>query len=107
MPTITAMMITAATVPTAMDLPMTNCWNRLVISCGILEIMLMIRTMEMPLPTPLSVICSPIHIRNALPAVRAAITRITLMALNVSRSPCLPKPIAMALLSISASPIVT
>ena len=34
---------------------------------------LIVRTIDIPLPTPLSVILSPIHIRKALPAVRAVI----------------------------------
>ena len=69
--------------------------------------MLIINTIEMPLPTPFSVILSPIHIRNALPAVNAAITVITFNALYSSNKPLLPKPIAIAVLSISARATVT
>ena len=63
----------------------------------------MVSTMEIPLPTPLSVIRSPIHIRNALPAVNAAITVITFNALNCSSNPCRPNPIAIAPDSINVS----
>ena len=36
--------------------------------------MLIVNTMEIPFPTPFSVILSPIHIRTAEPAVRVKIT---------------------------------
>ena len=39
--------------------------------------MLIVRTIEIPFPIPLSVILSPIHIRTAEPAVREATTKIT------------------------------
>ena len=63
--------------------------------------------MEIPFPIPFSVILSPIHIRNALPAVRVATAQITFSALYWSRYPCLPKAIAMAEDWIRASPTVT
>ena len=100
------MMITAATTAVATFLPMTNCWNSVVISCGMREMMLMVRTMEIPLPTPLSVIRSPSHIRNAEPAVSVAMTVMTLIALKVWSRPFRPKPIAMAADSIRESAIV-
>ena len=40
-------------------------------SLGIPEMILIVSTIEIPLPTPFSVICSPIHIRTAEPAVIA------------------------------------
>ena len=105
--TITAIMITAATTAGAISLLVTNCLNSPVSSCGILETMLIVRTMEIPLPIPFSVIFSPIHIKNALPAVNATITVITFNALYSCKSPCRPKPIAIALDSISANATVT
>ena len=70
--------------------------------------------MEIPLPMPLSVICSPIHMRSAEPAVIPT-TAITisanfLAALAVvypTRRPWLPKPTAIATDSMSARPMVT
>ncbi len=76
-------------------------------SCGTRDRILIVNTMEIPLPIPFSVIRSPIHIKNALPAVKAMMTVITLNALYVCKRPCLPKPIAMALDSISARTTVT
>ena len=79
--TIIAMIMIAATTPLAMDLPITNCSKSCAISWGIRERMLIVSTMEIPFPTPLSVIRSPIHIRKALPAVSAAITVMMLITL--------------------------
>ena len=44
-------------------------------------------TMKIPFPTPFSVIRSPIHIRNALPAVSVHTTIAALTKLNSTRSP--------------------
>ena len=44
--------------------------NRVPIIPGIPEMMLANRIMEMPLPIPNSVICSPSHITKAEPAVK-------------------------------------
>ena len=54
------------------------------------------RTMEIPLPTPFSVIRSPIHIRTVEPAVNAATSIITENALKCVRYPLLPKPMDIA-----------
>ena len=54
-------------------------------------------TIEMPLPTPFSVILSPIHIRKAEPAVIAAIVTKTLFRVKWVKRPWLPKPTAMAI----------
>ena len=86
-PIIIARMIIAATTAFAIGLFRTNCSNSVEISCGIREIILMVRTMEIPFPTPFSVILSPIHIRNALPAVNAATTVMILKTLYVSSRP--------------------
>ena len=53
-----------------MFFPSTNFVLSPMISLGILEMMLIISTIEIPLPTPCSVILSPIHISTAEPAVR-------------------------------------
>ena len=47
-------------------------------SLGIPDMMLIRRTIEIPLPTPFSVILSPSHISIAEPAVSAATTTIIL-----------------------------
>ena len=105
--TITASIITALRTPIAIDLFFTNCSNSVFASEGKDEMMLMIRIMDIPFPTPCSVILSPAHIRNAEPAVIAAITVITFNALYSVSNPCEPNPIAMAPDSINASPTVT
>ena len=70
--------------------------------------MILIRsTIDIPFPTPFSVIRSPIHIRNALPAVSVHTTIAQFTKLYVSRSPWRPSPTASAVDSISASPTVT
>ena len=77
-----AIMIAAARIAVAGALPNTNCSNRVFKSSGSLEIMLITRTIEIPFPIPFSVILSPTHIRNALPAVSVAMEQMTLIALN-------------------------
>ena len=72
--TTTARTMMAATVATATDLPAIKRSYSISTSCGRLETILIRSTMEIPLPTPFSVIRSPIHIRRAEPAVIAAIT---------------------------------
>ena len=62
----------------------------------------MVSTMEIPFPTPLSVILSPIHIRMVDPAVNVVTTNNTLITLNLSRYSLLPKPIAIAIASTNA-----
>ena len=47
-------------------------WIRLPTMAGMPEMMLANRIMEMPLPIPNSVICSPSHITTAEPAVKAS-----------------------------------
>ena len=83
-------------------------------SCGIEERILNKRTKEIPFPTPLSVILSPIHIRSADPAVIATtqmtiptILRRTLPSAYPIKSPEPPKPTAMAVDSKRARPMVT
>ena len=49
--------------------PLMNCVYNVTRSSGTREMILIRRTIEIPFPTPFSVIRSPIHIRNALPAV--------------------------------------
>ena len=63
-----------ATVATATDLPAIKRSYNVIISCGVPDTILIRSTMEIPFPTPLSVILSPIHIRRAEPAVIAATT---------------------------------
>ena len=75
-------------------------------SLGIEERILMRSTIEMPLPTPFSVILSPIHMRKAEPAVIVAIVTTTLFKVKWVRRPWLPKPTAMAIDSMSASATV-
>ena len=58
-----------------------------VMSLGTRDRMLIIRTIEIPFPTPFSVILSPTHIRNAEPAVRDTTTVITFMAVISGISP--------------------
>ena len=55
--------------------------------------------MEIPLPTPYSVISSPIHIRNALPAVIAATTTMQFGTLKDSSNPLPPNPIELSVRS--------
>ena len=76
-------------------------------SCGNDDKILNSRTTEIPLPTPFSVILSPIHIRNALPAVIVTTTTTTLFIPKLLIKPCLPKPIAIAIDSINAKATVT
>ena len=61
----------------------------------------------MPFPTPFSVIRSPIHIRNADPAVSVHTTTAAFTKLYSTRSPCLPNPTAIAVDSTRASTTVT
>ena len=71
----------------AIAFPFTNWSNNVVISLGIREIMLITRTIDIPLPTPFSVILSPIHIRKADPAVSVNTTIAALTKLYFTRSP--------------------
>ena len=75
---ITAAMIIAYTTPTATDFPLINLSYRVRTSFGTEEIMLNRSTIEIPFPTPYVVICSPIHISIALPAVMVTTATITL-----------------------------
>ena len=75
-------------------------------SDGSEEIMLNKSTMDIPLPTPLSVILSPIHIRKALPAVIVHTTTTTLLKPYFISRPCVPKPTAMAIACNKARPTV-
>ena len=104
---ITAAIITAAKVPFAGVFPLINCSKSDVKSLGIREIMLMTRTIEIPFPTPFSVILSPIHISTEDPAVKAATTISTFSASNFSNWPLRPNPIAIAIDSVKANPTVT
>ena len=83
-------------------------------SWGTEERILKSRTREIPFPIPLSVICSPIHIRSAEPAVMAITQRATpatflarLALTKPIRRPLPPKPTAMAVDSSRERPIVT
>ena len=79
-----ARMISPATTAVATDLAFRmKRSNSVPRSFGREEMMLIRRTMEMPFPTPLSVILSPIHIRKALPAVIAATATRTLFTLKL------------------------
>ena len=68
--------------------------------------MLIVSTIEIPFPTPFSVILSPIHMITVDPAVNVTTAVITFSALNSIRSPLLPNPIAIARDSINASATV-
>jgi len=81
------MMMIAASPPLARPLPLMNFSYSEVISLGMRDKMLMSRTIEIPFPTPFSVIRSPIHIRNADPAVNVRTTIAAFTKLNFSRSP--------------------
>ena len=70
------------------------------------EMILNRSTIEIPFPTPFSVIRSPIHISMALPAVIVTIATITFRAVNSTKSPLPPKPIDIATDCISASATV-
>ena len=70
------------------------------------EMILNRSTIEIPFPTPFSVILSPIHISIALPAVIVTIATITFMAVKFTKRPFPPKPLAMAMDCISASATV-
>ena len=103
----TAIIIRAAKAPCARVLPFTNISNSPVISDGMLERMLIIRTMEIPFPTPFCVIRSPIHISKVDPAVRAVTTIKPFRKFRSGIRPDLPKPTVIAILSIRASATVT
>ena len=79
-PIIAATMIIAATTIVATFFPLMNLMYSVWKSLGTEDRILKRRTREIPLPTPLSVICSPIHIRSAEPAV-IAITAIAISAI--------------------------
>ena len=79
--------VNAASPPLARPFPLMNFSYSEVISLGIRDKMLMSRTIEIPLPTPFSVILSPIHIRKADPAVSVNTTIAALTKLYFTRSP--------------------
>ena len=54
-----------------------NCDQSVLKSSGIREIILIVNTIDIPFPTPFSVIRSPIHISTAEPAVSEVTTIIT------------------------------
>ena len=71
---ITARIMIAADAAPSTDLPFASVIitfdsNRFIRSSGILAMILIIRMIEIPFPTPFSVILSPNHIRSAEPAV--------------------------------------
>ena len=103
---IIARMIIRDTVATGTFFPTRNLSYRVIISLGNVEMMLNRRTMEIPFPTPRSVIRSPIHISIALPDVIVAIATITLTALKSIRRPLPPNPTDMAIDCIRARPTV-
>jgi hypothetical protein len=88
--------------------PVTKRSTRLLISDGIFATILNKRIMEIPFPTPFSVMRSPSHIKNAEPAVKeTVITTMLVKRLPLLNTPfVLLKPIVMATDSIMASPIV-
>ncbi len=100
-------MISADRAPRAMVLPMTKFSYSSVMSLGIREMMFTHRTMEIPLPTPFSVIRSPIHMSIAEPAVREVTTTTPLKKFMSGMMPPRPKPMAMAMDSNRARPTVT
>ena len=77
-PMITMKIITPAIITLLICLPSINFWYRLYKSLGIRETMLQSKMMEIPFPTPLSVICSPSHITKTDPAVKQTIISITI-----------------------------
>jgi hypothetical protein len=80
-------MITTASAAIANFLPATNCTYKFTKSLGIVEIILINNTTEIPLPTPFSVIRSPIYIRKAEPAVNVSTTTAAFTKLYSIRSP--------------------
>ena len=99
--------MSAAKAPFAIVLPLTNCSKRVTKSLGILDTILIIKMMEIPFPTPFSVICSPIHISIAEPAVRQQTTTTPFKKFISGMRPLLPNPIVIAIDWNKASPIVT
>ncbi len=92
------MMITAASPPLAMTFAcheLSHTVRSYHLECVI--IMLMSRTIEIPFPTPFSVIRSPIHIRNADPAVNVSTTIVPFTKLIFQKS-LRPNPTAIAIL---------
>ena len=75
-------MIIAASAAFAMLFPLMNWLYSLIKSDGILERILIRSTMEIPLPTPFSVMRSPIHINNVEPAVKVTMTTAAFTKLN-------------------------
>ena len=71
---IIAIIIAATVMPFARVCEATNCVYSVAKSAGIPEMILIKSTIEIPLPTPFSVILSPIHINTAEPAVSAITT---------------------------------
>ena len=68
--------------------PASTLVNRLLMPLGILATIPAKMIREMPLPTPLSLICSPSHIRKAVPAVSTSTIRMienTLLSTTASR----------------------
>ena len=104
---ITAAMISPARVPFAIVFPLIKFSYSNVRSLGTLEMILMVSTMEIPFPTPFSVIRSPSHISIAEPAVRQATTTTPLKKSRFGIIPWRPNPIAIAIDSNKARPTVT
>ena len=76
-------------------------------SSGIRERILIKSTIEIPFPTPFSVILSPIHIKNAEPAVNVSTTIAAFTKLYSTSNPLRPNPTAIAVDWIKAKRTVT
>ena len=96
-----------ARIPFGIDFPEINCSHNVARSSGIREIMLIVNTMEIPLPIPFSVIRSPIHIRTADPAVSVVMTIRIVKIPSSTRYPLLEKLIVIVMASNKPRPIVT
>ena len=101
-----AIIISAAKPPLAYVFPFTNWSNKVTRSLGILDTIFTINTIEIPFPIPLSVICSPIHISIAEPAVKQATTTTAFIKFISGISPLLPKPTVIAIDWNKERPIV-
>ena len=77
-------------------MPFINCSYKETKSLGIRERMLINKIIEIPFPTPFSVILSPHHIRNAEPAVNVRTTIAAFTKLYSLSNPLRPNPIAIA-----------
>ena len=73
---------------------------RLLMPLGILATIPAKMIREIPFPTPFSLICSPSHIRKAVPAVSTRITSITENTL-LSITACLKRPTVRPMACIS------